>query len=214
MKPMATVDDPRTAPMTPERRRNGKAGPRRWRWTAEQYRRLDKLGFFEDHHVELINGELIELTTNPPHDTAVGLTGHALRAAFGPEYAVREEKTLDLGRRYQPHPDVAVVVGSTRDYSTKHPTTAVLLVEACESSLRYDRVVKAHRYALAGIADYWIVNLIDRQLEIYRNPEPDPARPGRFRYADTTIVPEDGHARPLARPDAVIAVIDLLPRRG
>ncbi len=53
-----------------------------------------------------------------------------------------------------------------------------LLVEVCDSSLRYDRVVKAHRYALAGIADYWIVNLIDRQLEIYRNPEPDPGSAG------------------------------------
>jgi Uma2 family endonuclease len=180
--PMETVDDPRTEQTTPTCRKNRKAGPGRWRWTAEQYRPLDQLGLFEDHHVKLINGELIELTTDPPHDTAVGLTADALRAAFGPEYVIRDEKTLDLGRRYQPHPAVAVVAGIRRDHSTKHPTNAVLFVEVCESSLRYDRAVKAHRYAEAGIADYWIVNPIDRQLEVYRNPEPDSERRGRFHY--------------------------------
>ena len=189
---MATVDDPQTAKISPTCQDYGKAGPRRWRWTAEQYRRLDQMGLFEDHRVELINGELIELTTNPPHDTAVTLAGKTLRLAFGPEYIVREEKTLDLGRRYQLHPDLAVVAGTERDHSTKHPTRADLLVEVCESSLRYDRVVKADRYAQAGIADYWIVKLIDRQLEISRNPGPDPERPGRFRYAHVTIVPADG----------------------
>jgi len=178
---------------------------------VDEYRRLDDLGFFEDHNVELIDGELYELTTNPPHDTSVSLTGAALAAAFGAGYVVREEKTLDLGRRYQPHPDVVVVVGHTRDYSLKHPTTAVLLVEVAESSLRHDRVVKAHRYTQAGIGDYWIINLAERQLEVYRKPEPDPARSGRFRYAEVTIVPADGHASPLARAEARIPVVDLLP---
>ncbi len=206
---MATVDRERRTGV--RRATDRGAGARRWRWNVDEYRRLDELGFFEDHKVELINGELYELTTNPPHDTSVSLTGTALEAAFGPGYVVREEKTLDLGRRYQPHPDAAVVVGQTRDYAVKHPTTAVLIAEVSESSLRHDRVVKAHRYAMAGIADYWIVNLAERQLEIHRKPEPDPDRSGRFRYAEVTIVPADGHASPLARPTARIAVADLLP---
>jgi Uma2 family endonuclease len=208
---MATLDETKTAEMARSGRKGRKAGPRHCRWTVDQYRRLDDLGFFEDRRVELINGKLVELTTNPPHDTAVTLTCATLRAAFEPGYVVREEKTLDLGRRYQPHPDAAVVSGTERDYATQHPTTAVLVAEVCDSSLRYDRVVKGHRYALAGIADYWIVNLVDRQLEVYRNPSPDPDRPGRFRYADVTIVPADGFVTPLAKSDQQISVAELLP---
>jgi Uma2 family endonuclease len=208
---MATVDDRRTNAAGASRKKPRRSGPRHWRWTAEQYRRLDELGFFEDHHVELIDGAIIEMTTNPPHDTAVDLACTALRAAFGLGYAVREEKTLDLGRRYQPRPDAAVLVGNSRDFATKHPSTAVLVVEVADSSLRHDRVVKAHRFALAGIADYWVVNLIDRQLEVHRNPVPGPDRPGRFHYADVTIVPADGHVTPLANTDIQIAVAELLP---
>jgi Uma2 family endonuclease len=185
--------------------------PRRWRWTAEQYHDLAKSGFFRDRHVELIDGELIELTTNPPHDTSVSLTCGTLRATFDKRFVVREEKTLDLGRRYQPIPDGTVVAGSERDYAASHPKTAVLLAEVSDSSLHYDRVIKAHRYARAGVADYWIVNLIDRQLEVHRNPGPDPSRPGRFRYADVIIVPADGHVAPLAQPDRLVSVADLLP---
>ncbi len=184
---------------------------RRWRWSADDYRRLDELGFFEDRKVELVNGDLYELTTNAPHDTSVHLTGKALGAAFDSGYVVREEKTLDLGRRSQLHPDVAVVEGEPRDFSMKHPTAAVLLAEVSEASLRHDRIVKAHRYAAAGIADYWIINLAERQDEIHLKPEPDPDRAGRFRYAEVTIVPADGLASLLARPDARIAIADLLP---
>jgi Uma2 family endonuclease len=188
-----------------------KAEARRWLWTAEQHHRLAELGFYGDRHVELIDGVLYELSTNPPHETAVCLTRIALIAIFVPGHTVRDQKTLDLGRRYQPLPDVAVVIGDPRDYAIKHPTTAVLLVEIADSTLRHDRVVKGHRYARAGIAEYWIVNLIDRQLEIYRRPEPDPARPGRYHYAGVTVVPSTGFASPLAKPQAQIAVADLLP---
>ncbi|HZW31743.1 MAG TPA: Uma2 family endonuclease [Isosphaeraceae bacterium] len=204
---MATVHGPQTVPARTPR----VAGPRRWRWTAKQFHKLSNMGFFGDRKVELINGDLYTLPTNPPHDTAVYLTSDTLRAAFGAGYYVRAQATLDLGRRYQPLPDVLVVGGGPRDYAAKHPTAGILLVEIADSSVRRDRTIKAHRYAHAGIADYWIVNLIDRQLEIYRNPQPDPARRGRFHYADVTIVPATGRAAPLARPQAMIAVADLLP---
>src|SRR4051794_29773414 len=205
---MATIDDPKTTTKSEATRRDG---PRRWRWTSQQFHRLANGGFFGDRHVELINGDLYELTTNPPHDTAVHLTVDAVKAGFGPGFTVRDQKTLDLGRRYQPQPDVAVVAGNPRDYASKHPTTADLLIEVSDSSLRQDRRVKAHRYAQVGIADYWIVNLVDRQLEIHRNPGPDPQRKGQYRYAEIAIVPATGTATPLAVPDAVIAVADLLP---
>jgi hypothetical protein len=204
---MASVHGPQTVPARMPR----VAGPRRWRWTAKQFHKLANMGFFGDRKVELINGDLYPLPVNPPHDTALNLTFRALEAAFGIGYYVRPQMTLDLGRRYQPLPDDLVVAGSPRDHATKHPTTGVLLAEIADSSLRRDRTIKAHRYARAGIADSWIVNLIDRQLEFHRNPQPDPARRGRFHYADVTIVPATGQAAPLARPQARIAVADLLP---
>jgi hypothetical protein len=81
-------------------------------------------------------------------------------------------------------------------------------LDVCKTSLRHDRVVKAHRYAAGGIADYWIVNLAERQLEILRKPDPDPSRAGRFRYARVTLVPADGLAAPLAKPEARTPVPD------
>ena len=74
-----------------------------------------------------------------------------------------------------------------------------------------DRGLKKRVYARAEVPVYWIVNLVDRRLEICRNPGPDPDRKGRYRYAEVTIVPADGFASPLARPNARVAVADLLP---
>jgi Uma2 family endonuclease len=124
---------------------------------------------------------------------------------------VRSQGGLDLGNRQQPIPDVAVVPGSPRDHARDHPTSALLVVEVSDTTIRYDRGFKAHLYARAGISDYWIVNLGDRQLEIHRNPGPDPDRASRFCYAEVTVIPADGQASPLARPEALIAVADLLP---
>jgi Uma2 family endonuclease len=206
---MATVDERTTMELgAPQARLRSR---KRWRWTAEQYRELAKSGFFGDRRVEFIDGELIELVVDPPHDTGVYLAFTVLRQLFRLAWLVRPHLSLDLGRLYQPIPDVAVVAGKERDFANQHPTTAALIVEVADSSLRHDRVVKAHRYARAGIADYWIVNLIDRQLEVHRNSGPDPDRPGRFRYANVTIVPADGSIAPLAQPDRQIQVADLLP---
>src|SRR5207249_5136602 len=98
-------------------------GPRRVRWTREEFQRMANAGFFGDRHVELIGGELFEMVTNPPHDTAVGLSAKAAEAAFGPGFLVRDQKTLDLGRRSQPLPDVVVVPGGLRDYAVAQPKT-------------------------------------------------------------------------------------------
>jgi Uma2 family endonuclease len=206
---MATTQDPRTSGVGVGRA--SREGPRRIRWTKKEFYRLAELGFFQDRHVELVGGELMQMTINPPHCVALGLTSDALRAAFGPGHYVRSQGVLDLAIRHQPQPDLAVVPGVPRDYASAHPTSALLVVEVSDTTIRYDRLVKAHLYARAGIADYWIVNIRDRQLEIFRNPGPDPSRRGRFAYADVTIVPATGTATPLAAPGVVIAAADLLP---
>ena len=111
-----------------------------------------------------------------------------LRAAFGPGWVVRAQGPLALDDESEPEPDVAVVPGSRRDYLHSHPALPVLAVEIAESSLSFDRRQKGSLYARAGLGDYWIVNLVDRVLEVYRkaawlNPEPEELWPYRQSIA-------------------------------
>jgi Uma2 family endonuclease len=201
-----TASDPRALPRSPRLKKSGL-----FRFTAEQAYKLAEMGFFDDRHVELLDGILFEMTINPPHMVAAHLAFTILTQTFGADRLVGQGMPLDLGRRTLPEPDIAVVAGTIRDYSNAHPKTAFLVVEVSDSTLRKDRVIKAHIYAQAGLADYWIVNIQDRQVEIHRNPGPDPDRKGRFRYHEITVIGPEGHASPLAAPDARIAVADLLP---
>jgi Uma2 family endonuclease len=182
-----------------------------FRFTVDQFYQLSEMGLFGDRHVELIEGVIYEMTSKPPHALAVELIDQLIRIPFGQGFRVRCQLLLDRGRRSMPEPDFAILPGGPREAPPGHPTTAALIIEISDTTLRKDRVLKGHLYAHAGIADYWILNLNDRQLEIYRNPGPDPSRKGRFKYHDTTILSADGHASPLARPEARIAVADMLP---
>jgi Uma2 family endonuclease len=166
---------------------------------------------FSDRHVELIEGVIHEMTVNPAHATATSLVAAALRRIFGNDCVIREEKPLETGRRSLPEPDIAAVIGGIRDFAANHPQTALLVVEVSQTTLRKDRTLKAHLYAQAGVADYWIVNLNDRQVEVHRDPGPNPGRKGRFLYRSVTIVPADGQVSPLAKPDSRIAVAEILP---
>jgi Uma2 family endonuclease len=111
----------------------------------------------------------------------------------------------------EPEPDVAIIAGNVRDYVDAHPTTATLIVEVADTSLAYDRTIKASLYARAGVADYWIVNLIERQLEVYRRPTRDAAQPYGFGYAEMTVYTAAERVTPLALPLASVAVADMLP---
>jgi Uma2 family endonuclease len=182
-----------------------------FRFTVEQFSKLDELGFFEDRRVELIRGAIFEMTSKPAHATSLELTSAVLHRIFGAGWYVRHAQVLDIGRRSLLEPDVAVVAGTIRDFATVHPTTAALVVEISDATLRKDRVVKAHLYASAGLPEYWIVNLVERQLEVHRDPGPDPSRRGRFRYANVTSVLESDRIAPLAAADSLIAIADLLP---
>ncbi len=182
------------------------------RWTVKQYLRLAELGAFRNQRVELIEGVIIKM---PPmlsrHAGTIGKSQRVLQAVFSTGYWVRIQMPLQFGRRSAPEPDLAVVVGSADNYMIAHPTTALLIVEISESSLAYDRGRKASLYARAGIADYWIVNLVQHQLEVRRNPVPDPSQRFGFGYADVTILSSMDQVAPLAASQATIAIADLLP---
>jgi Uma2 family endonuclease len=182
------------------------------RWTLKEYYRLGELGFFDGQRVELINGKIIQMAPIKNfHVAATDLTAEALRAAFGAGYWVRTQAPLDLTPTSSPEPDVAVVRGSPRGSGSANPTTASLVVEVSDSTLHADRGRKARLYARAAVGEYWIVNLVDRQLEVFRDPKPDPTHPGRAAYGQLlTLAPTDT-VTPRAAPGAKIKVADLLP---
>jgi Uma2 family endonuclease len=185
--------------------------PRTLRWTKDEYHRLAETGWFDDRRVELLDGEIFEMPVlKIPHVVALDVTADAMRAAFGTGYWVSPQAPLNLTLTSEPIPDLFVVPGKARDY-TAHPTTALLIVEISDTTLSHDRGRKASLYAAARIQDYWIVNLVDRQLEIYRVPVPDPAQPYGFSYSQRTVLLPGATASPLVLPQAQVAVTDLLP---
>jgi Uma2 family endonuclease len=170
---------------------------------------MGELGFFHGQRVELIEGEIIVLSPqNWPHSSTVDRVGEVLRRILGTGFWVRTQIPLNLGTS-DPELDVSVVLGRREDYSD-HPTTAVLIVEVSDSTLAYDRSRKASLYARAGIADYWIVNLVDKQLEVRRDPRPDPSQYYGHGYASVTILVPPAVVNPLAAPQVSLAVADLL----
>ena len=182
------------------------------RWTRDEYYKMYDAGLFQDRRVELIDGEIIEISPQRSfHAAALGLVERLLSKAFGTSFWARDQSPLDLGTMMEPEPDVAVVKGTPRDYSGQHPTTALLIVEVSETTLAYDRGRKASVYAAAGIQDYWILNLIDRNLEVCRAPVPNPGGPQGFGYSSRVVVPATGRVSPLSAPQIEILVSDMLP---
>ena len=187
------------------------AEPTPRRWTREEYYRMGDLGFFHGQRVELIEGEIMVLSPqNAEHWTTTDRVAELLRSSFGSGYHVRMQGPIDFGPISEPEPDVAVVAGSRAQYATQHPATAVLIVEVSDSTLSYDRNRKASLYARAGIADYWIVNLVNHQLEVRRDPRPDPSQHYGYGYASVTTLVPPAVVNPLAAPQVSLAVADLL----
>ena len=182
------------------------------RWRRVEYDRLIEIGFFPPgDRVELIGGQLIVAEPQGSyHFTTIQAVEEALRVAFGPGWHVRGQGPLALDEESEPEPDVAVVPGSFRDYRAAHPARPVLVVEVSESSLRLDRVYKGSLYARAGLVDYWIVNLVDRVLEMYREPVADAGARYGWRYASVAILGREASVSPLALPGARIDVAALL----
>lgn len=184
------------------------------RFTRADLYRMEAAGvILPDERIELIDGELLqkELPMNSPHATAVSLCNEALRQMFGAGYVVRVQIPLTLSERDEPLPDLAVVEGAIRDFEQRHPTTAVLIVEISETTLAFDRRVKGSLYAWAGVPDYWIVNLAERVVEVYRQPTPTARTRYGYAYQTRQLYRPDDALAPLAVPDVAIPVSELLP---
>jgi Uma2 family endonuclease len=143
-----------------------------YRFTVAEYEELMRLGFLdEDSNVELLEGWIVpKMPKYPPHDSRIDLLNHWLMRHLPEGWYARIQNSVVTADSV-PEPDVAVVRGRPGDYTDRHPSggDTSLIIEVADSTVRRDRA-KAAIYARAGIAEYWIVNLDDRQIEVYVNP--------------------------------------------
>ena len=182
-------------------------------WTRAEYDRLIELGVFRPGDpVELLGGELVVAEPQSgPHYTAIHLAEDALRAAFGPGWVIRTQAPIALDDHSEPEPDVAVAQGTPREYAGEHPARPVLVVEVALASVALDRDHKGSLYARAQLEDYWIVNLVGRVLEVYRQPMRDSASVFGWRYGSRQRLSAESSITPLAAPGVSVGVSDLLP---
>jgi Uma2 family endonuclease len=186
------------------------------RWNYADWDRMIGSGLLDRQRVELIDGEIIQMSPQyEPHVAGIILSAGVMRRLFHESaHCVRSQAPLRLGHDSEPEPDVAVVQGTIEDYlKSGHPTTALLIIEVAQSSLDFDRGDKASLYASAGVADYWIVNLIDGQLEVHRNPIVDANARFGHRYGTVIILKPGEFIAPLAATDKSVAVADLWAQR-
>ena len=187
--------------------------PKTRRWTRLEYERLIGLGVFQPgERLELLDGLLVvREPQGARHATAIRRVLAALRRALGDAWQIDSQLPLALDADSEPEPDVAVVPGDPGTYREAHPSHAVLIVEIAESSYRIDREHKASLYARAGIADYWIIDLVHDTLEVHREPEASPAAPYGWRHRSVETLRPPATITPLAGPTSSIPVADLLP---
>ena len=177
------------------------------RWTVEEYHRLSESGFLAaEERTELISGQIIAMASQgASHVTSVCLLGEQLRDQLGKAVVIRTQQPIYLDDSSEPEPDIALVRGSIKDYSQSHPQPPdiYLIVEVADTTLKQDCEGKAQLYAQAGILDYWVVDVKNRQLHIFRSPT-------SAGYTSHLILQEPHQVSPLAFPDIVITLGDIL----
>jgi Uma2 family endonuclease len=162
--------------------------------------------------VELLDGLLFQkMTKNPPHTLATQLTREAVERPLPSGWFVNVQEPVTLATS-EPEPDVTVVRGERRQFGSRHPAAGdvVTLIEVADSSLAEDQGWKKQVYAAASIAIYWIINLVDRRVEVYTDPSGAADQPDyrqRRDYGPTDEVPLVLDGKEVAR----IPVRDLLP---
>jgi Uma2 family endonuclease len=144
-----------------------------FRMTVDQYERLVQTGLLDGQQIELIDGLLVQkMGKNPPHSWTVEALREELAVKLPPGWSSRQEQPAVIPDLNEPEPDVSVVRGTKDDYAKRHPRPRdlALVIEVADSTLEKDRGPKLVAYGRGEIPIYWIVNLIDRQLEIHTGP--------------------------------------------
>ena len=179
----------------------------RHRWTVDEYYRMAEKGILApDARVQLIDGVIFDMPPiGPEHAASVAEVNRIFLTGLGETIIVRGQSPLRLDTGSEPEPDLAVVRYRPDKYRRAHPAPAdvLLVIEVSESTLTFDQQTKGLRYAQAGILDYWIANLTDKQIEVHRDPTPD-------GYKTVQVLKPGDVIRPLAFPEFEVAVSDIL----
>jgi Uma2 family endonuclease len=178
-----------------------------YRFTRAEYHRMVEAGILhEDSPVELIEGEIIEVSPiGRRHRSCVDRLNDLFVPLVREAAIVRIQSSLVLGERSEPEPDVVLLRRRADFYgqADETPADVLLVVEVADSSEGYDRLTKAPLYARYGISEYWIVNLNRDQVVVYRDPAP-------HGYATTRVARRGESISPLAFPNLAIAVDEVL----
>jgi Uma2 family endonuclease len=179
------------------------------RWTVEDYHRMGELGMIHaDERTELIAGQVLFMAAKgTPHVTALRLLAIALDALLADlAFFASTQDPIQLDDFSEPEPDCGIVRGTILDYADRHPCPGdiALVVEVADSTLKYDTEVKDKLYAQSGVTDYWVLDLKNRQLHVFRNPTPT-------GYTSHLILTEPNQITPIAFPHITLNLTDILP---
>lgn len=182
------------------------------KYTIQEYEQIGSWGLFGNERLELVEGNIVEMSPiTARHNTFVDNANEVMRRYFRMGYRVRVQSSFVVPGHNEIQPDIAVVRGRLQDFFTRHPEHAALIIEIAETSQDYDLGAKAHLYARAGIEDYWVIDTSPARLYVHRQPVADPNAAYGFRYDSVVELGRGDTVSPAARPNAVIAVDDLLP---
>jgi Uma2 family endonuclease len=166
-----------------------------WRLRIEQYHAIIQAGILtDDDSVELLEGWLVfKMPKNPPHRATTRLVRTALENILPAGWYVDSQEPITLSNS-EPEPDIVVVRGDTRQYLDRHPGAEdiALIIEVSDTTLQRDRTVKKRIYARAGISIYWIVNLVEEQVEVYSQPLVEVEQPDysqRLDFGRSAVIP-------------------------
>jgi Uma2 family endonuclease len=184
-----------------------------WRLSVAKYHEMIRAGILTtEDRLELVHGYLVQkMTKKPPHTLSTELTRDALVALLPVNFFVNSQEPVTTTDS-EPEPDAAIIRGDRRQFRDDHPqpSDVLLIVEVADSSLEYDRRIKKRLYAENSIPTYWIVNLVDNQVEVYTDPTGPTAEPdyrSRQDYLDLDEVPVVIDGQEIGR----LPVRDLLP---
>ncbi len=181
-------------------------------WTVADYHRMEQAGIFNaGERVELLAGQVVPMAAKgTPHTVSLTRTNELMsRLREYVQMIVRIQDPITLDDYSEPEPDVVLVRPDPLYYIERHPIPAdvYLVIEIADSSLALDCGIKANLYAQAGIGDYWVLEVNQRQLRVFREPSD-------VGYLSQRVLPETATLAPLQFPNLPIAIQDLLPLLG
>ena len=192
-----------SAVLSDDRDARARGGPVRHAFTVAEYYRMAEAGVLPPgRRTELIDGDVIEMSPiGPLHAAVVRLIQGRLQEQLGRGAILSVQLPIRLGEAGEPQPDIAVLRARSDGYAREHPTPAdvLLVIEVSDTTLAFDRTVKAPLYARAGIVEYWLVDLVNRLVEVHRSPSAD-------GYREVVRAVAGGTLSPGAFPDVRIAV--------